>query len=373
MQNCTGSARFTMRQYDALDLTLMGAAAFGIVGSGVIALAMGCLEPTFTADGTPSQKAIFFVSMGDFVLAVAYLFDSLLDPRDAIPGLSHLERRRPWSLPPLLDGDCDSSSSNCKVLGAINQYASIFSLVWMFMIAAGLYTSLHNKNHSQQSRQQWVRGAHLAAWTLPAIPVAVVASMDGFGYSGNNCWIRDEPRLYWTWFSFYYGPEALVLAFSVFVYCSASYHIQKVSHLSSNQSKHLGLLRDALNGRLARFTLVFISFELCKFANRLIGAIWGSSFILLLIANVISPLKGLANAFVYGWGASWVPDVHLPFFRRPHAHLLGRSVQEISLSSNLSEQRSCMSERDVSGRSTAISFSTELTKRLQPPEETIQR
>ena len=297
--------RFSSAQYDTLDITLLVSSVCGILGAGVMVLTMGLVEPTFTSEGTLYMAAVFWLSMGDLVLAVAYLIDSLLDPRDAVPGLvSVILSGRPWSLPAMLDGGCNSSSTNCKVIGAVNQYSSGFSLVWMFVIAVGLFTSLRETPVNWQSTRGWTIVTHVVAWLLPALPVAVVGAIGGFGYAGNNCWIRDGSHFEWTWFAFYYGPEAAVTIFATSVYVRASLRTSHtLSTLSLAEDSRLSIMRGTINRRLTRLTLVYIVFQSVKLTNRLYvfgRADNSASLGLLVLTNAVSPLKGLINAFVYG-------------------------------------------------------------------------
>jgi len=81
---------FTKAQYDVLDLTLLFASLFGILGSAFVACTTAFAEST----NAPITKAIFWLAIGDLALAMAYLADGLSDPRDVVPGLSDSSARR---------------------------------------------------------------------------------------------------------------------------------------------------------------------------------------------------------------------------------------------------------------------------------------
>jgi len=298
--NCTlaEEGAFTRAQYDALDVALMVGSIVGFFGSVYMIVATGYFERALKASSNPSVHALFWVSVGDVMRCLSYFGDSVLDPRDVVPGLPDSASGRPWSLPALLDGGC-GSSSNCKAIGAVNQFTSVFSIVWMIVIDHTLISSSRGIMCAKRRGRLLLVG-HLAAWTLSALTVVVIASLNGFGYSGNNCWIKQDPELTWAWFVFYYTPDAGEVLYSMAAYAFAWFRIRQVNDDTANQSHQLALLQDTLQVRIRRIIFVSVVFELLLFSNRLVAVINGHPYFpITILCNLIAPLKSVANAYIY--------------------------------------------------------------------------
>ena len=190
------------------------------------------------------------------------------------------------------------SSDLCKVIGGINQFASLSSLFWTFVMASTLHR--HVGDYVSQPVTPRERfGLHMFAWLPSAASVAVLASHNHLGFSGQVCWITFEGEDWWL--PSYYVPLVIVFTYSVFVTIRMR---SKLRHLIealdvTNDSTSLHVAQAAIQRRLMRFIVIFITLGILMVANRLYTLAspqQKANFVLSLLSTIASPLQGVVRA-----------------------------------------------------------------------------
>lgn len=212
------------------------------------------------------------------------------------------------------------SPISCSIGGIIVQFGATGSVVWYFVIAWCLFSTIFGLDLLEKSPNRSELYHSIFAWSIICIVMIIPAIDNEYGCYDNlrnkdsECWVRD-PLYYLT----LYIPVLIVVSFAIFLLLCVWLRF----YLCSNHRRQGISIHDSvIISRLTLFTIVFILAWIWPLCDRMYSVISGNSapYWLTVLHHWALGLIGCANALC------WSRSKHFQSFGKSY-HIMSQNKQ----------------------------------------------
>ena len=183
---------------------------------------------------------------------------------------------------------CFEKELSCSLSSVMTQFFDVASFCWMTVIAFNIYQIITKaRGAGVESNEKYY---HAFSWGVSSVLLIIVVSTGSMGDAGNWCWIKHE-YIYERLFC-YYIPLLLIIVAMTVIYTKIGRNLKNFEmHETTN----------AIIRRLKLYLAVFLITRIPSVANRVVEMVnQESTFVLMLLHAIFSPLQGFLNALIYG-------------------------------------------------------------------------
>jgi len=215
-----------------------------------------------------------------------------------------------------------SGNSNveiCMLQAGVLQFTRISQLAWITIIAINLYIVVV----FEKSPDQYEVIYHVSAWAFAVVFTLIPLVYQLYGYNDIWCWIKSDGAFYW-WFLYYVPLILVIICVSVLYYLIWRCVMRKMQAYDWSQIQKSRL--SVLTSRLRFFPIILILVNIFLIIYRVVAFFFKDPVVVLfVIASIVSPTVGLANAVTYGL------DAQMKFFLKYYLYDRGCCTQFIKI------------------------------------------
>ena len=183
---------------------------------------------------------------------------------------------------------CFEKELSCSLSSVMTQFFDVASFCWMTVIAFNIYQIITKaRGASVESNEKYY---HAFSWGVSSLLLIVSVATGSMGDAGNWCWIK-RGYIFERLFCYYVPLIVMIMAM-------ASIYI-KIGNNLKNFEMHE--TKNAIIRRLKLYLVVFLITRIPSITNRVAEMVsQESTFVLILLHAIFSPLQGFLNALIYG-------------------------------------------------------------------------
>ena len=183
---------------------------------------------------------------------------------------------------------CFKKELSCSLSSVMTQFFDVASFCWMTVIAFNIHQIItKSRGASVESNEKYY---HAFSWGVSSLLLTVAVATGSMGDAGNWCWIK--PGYVFERLFCYYGPLILMIIVMACIYIKIGNNLKTFEmHETTN----------AIIRRLKLYLVVFLITRIPSITNRVVEMVSKeSTFVLMLLHAIFSPLQGFLNALIYG-------------------------------------------------------------------------